>query len=1131
MKKLNKKSFLFLGGIVATGVAATAIACSNGTGSEAEKTAMVAKVANQVRSLNLVASATYENLESLKTALENANDVEKISAVLNQTSATGFKKVFSDNSDVKLKSTNGVRIDLGKVIVSITLTFQDSNITVSSNVNIVINTEELEINIAKSKTWYAKLSKTNTAGDSFKNNLPSKTKTVDSFVFANALTSVPEGYDAHFVVVKDSANDTNGSLKVNVVLGKGLEYFNLDETVTRDLNTAKGVEVTISGFATSETFKEPTDKEIVTTWYQTVADTNTAGTNFKNHLPSSVGPLNASVFATALRVSPEGFSQNFVVVANSIDDKTGMLKVKVVLSKGAQFFNLDGTVTDSLEAATGKEVTVSGFEVNNPEIITNWYEKVSASSDVSDSFKTTLASKVLTVDSSVFKVPLTSGPENFSTHFVVVENSADDEKGTLKVKIVLAKATQFFNRDGSAVLAVSEADGTEVLLTGFAKKDESKTPEKPDFSAEIAKAKTWYSTINLTNKTGNNFKNTLPSKIDVVDGSVFEHALTNSPEGLTINYEVVKGSSNDNEGSLKVKVVLAKGTNFFNEDGSISTSLAQAVGKEITVLGFKKLSDEQPNQPVETVNQQVKKWFTFLSSTFIHLSERERVTWPSDITNEMLSAELAKWVKGPKDEFTNPEGTIPEIKLFPENTTDDSQGIVYINVSLKNSEGKYFNKDGVEQDEPYLQKARVQGLLSYQTFAQNLYDQIKDFKIENSTNNVSNSPESKNASLLEKHFEYLTLNKKYDFKILLENSPAKDAINDKEGTLKVRAYVTREGHYLGYFGTDVESKAKAHFIDITVSGFRIISDLENAVEKITNFKVKDNLAIADAKKIKALNNSDVNLEKLIETLNLGLVADKQLNFDTKNLELVSTKDLITLEFDDRSTAIAVKITLKDKTTQLSTTLQFKTDFNGFLPLFLTPEKRPTVDLNNKYAVIEFKEFKKTTSQTSQQRIKQFISAFVKANQNDSAKLNNFANSFSYAVSSRVSSGIDKLNLIIPYNVEEFKATNNPINWMVNAATGNIPESWIGASREFTVFGGLQNNTRNNEANGKPWNYNAADGTKKLTFATIDNKQYWITNKDSQFVGNSRSTIKTSATTSPFTDGLAVAVRLLMDTLK
>ncbi|WP_371246750.1 MIP family Ig-specific serine endopeptidase [Mycoplasmopsis agassizii] len=260
-----------------------------------------------------------------------------------------------------------------------------------------------------------------------------------------------------------------------------------------------------------------------------------------------------------------------------------------------------------------------------------WYKEISATNSASTTIKINTATSITTIDANSFATKLKVAPEGFTVNFSIVANSANDQEGTLKVKFVLTKASKFFNIDGETKTSVSEATGKEITLSGFKKVDLS------TLNADQKTAVEWYKKVSETNSASATISASLASSISTINATSFVTSLANTPIGFKVDLKVVNQSANDQEGTLKVKVVLSKGRDFYNQDGTIKTTFDEAHGKEITLRGFKK-EIKQDDLRTE-LNNLLQKTNTFL----VKLHEAKATAIFDDLTFNNLG-ELKKYV-------------------------------------------------------------------------------------------------------------------------------------------------------------------------------------------------------------------------------------------------------------------------------------------------------------------------------------------------------------------------------------------------------------------------------------------------------------------------------------------------------
>ncbi|PAK21111.1 hypothetical protein CJJ23_03540 [Mycoplasmopsis agassizii] len=261
-----------------------------------------------------------------------------------------------------------------------------------------------------------------------------------------------------------------------------------------------------------------------------------------------------------------------------------------------------------------------------------WYKEISSTNSASSTISTNTATSITTINANSFATTLKAAPAGFNVNFSIVANSANDTYGTLKVRVVLAKGTNFFNTDGETKTSVSEATGKEITLSGFKKVDLS------TLNADQKTAVDWYKKVSETNNASQVIATSLASSISTINAASFATSLETAPTGFKVDLKVINQSASDSEGTLKVKVVLSKGTDFYNQDGTIKTTFDEAHGKEITLIGFKKEAKEN------NLRTELNDLFSKNSNTFlVKLNEAKATATFDDLTFNNLG-ELKKYV-------------------------------------------------------------------------------------------------------------------------------------------------------------------------------------------------------------------------------------------------------------------------------------------------------------------------------------------------------------------------------------------------------------------------------------------------------------------------------------------------------
>ncbi|PAK20877.1 hypothetical protein CJJ23_04910, partial [Mycoplasmopsis agassizii] len=194
MKKISKKSLLFLGlGLASIAAVTTAIACSGET-SDPKKDNQVAltKIIDAIQKVTVTAKSSYENKAKLTEALTAStvkNDKTKFSALLSTVVPWGEAKL----ADVKVASANATSATDTAVVI-LNLTYGDGD-------NLVKGTVDLKVKFTASTTtktagdyakdWYTATVKATTASDALKTKLPSQVSATDDKVALEALFAKP----------------------------------------------------------------------------------------------------------------------------------------------------------------------------------------------------------------------------------------------------------------------------------------------------------------------------------------------------------------------------------------------------------------------------------------------------------------------------------------------------------------------------------------------------------------------------------------------------------------------------------------------------------------------------------------------------------------------------------------------------------------------------------------------------------------------------------------------------------------------------------------------------------------------------------------------------------------------------
>ncbi|PAK21136.1 hypothetical protein CJJ23_03670 [Mycoplasmopsis agassizii] len=490
MKKLNKKSILFMTTLVAGTIAvSSAIACSqtptppNNSLLDTRKVA-VGSIAKAVQDASLSAKNTYATLTEMNNAVAAVKSFDDLYKILDTTSATAFRSAIGQATFV---NNNGAVPDTTKnqTVLKIKISFMqpeanaDANITVKFVAPGATTTPKTEAELAKE--WYDSVPATNTAADAVKDQLPSAVTEFKAENLKTSLPVVPTGFTSHVKLVADSSEDVNGSLKVNVSLSKGTTWYNSDGATAANEQAVVAKVVTVSGFKNTA----QTNAEKAVAYYKSLPESLAlTDTTVAQTLPSAVTQDVLNGFVSKAPAAPEGLTVSLLLVAEGAKDSDGTLTVKVVLAEtDTKLFNVEGGEVDKKESA-GKDIVLSGFKVKEAEknpgqgqgqggqqqvdptiaLVKAWFETVTETKALENA-TTILPASVTQENLETTVGSLWVAPADVEGATVVLTlESVDNDTGTLKVKVGLKKAEKWYSLEG--VLQDTEAY-KEVTVTNL----------------------------------------------------------------------------------------------------------------------------------------------------------------------------------------------------------------------------------------------------------------------------------------------------------------------------------------------------------------------------------------------------------------------------------------------------------------------------------------------------------------------------------------------------------------------------------------------------------------------------------------------------------------------------------------
>ncbi|WP_095334769.1 Vmc-like lipoprotein signal peptide domain-containing protein [Mycoplasmopsis agassizii] len=144
-------------------------------------------------------------------------------------------------------------------------------------------------------------------------------------------------------VTKGDADD-----KVNIKIT--IKYGELKKTADA---TLKNVKFTVGAPASADVMQ-------IRSWYEANRNLQVIAAKSSQLASKALATFKETDLLHTLTAVPVGLTKSFTAVANSADDAKGTLEVKLVLSKGSDFYKEDGSKTTT-QSEAGMKATVSGF--------------------------------------------------------------------------------------------------------------------------------------------------------------------------------------------------------------------------------------------------------------------------------------------------------------------------------------------------------------------------------------------------------------------------------------------------------------------------------------------------------------------------------------------------------------------------------------------------------------------------------------------------------------------------------------------------------------------------------------------------------------------------------------------------
>ncbi|SMC20606.1 lipoprotein 17-related variable surface protein, partial [Mycoplasmopsis agassizii] len=227
----------------------------------------------------------------------------------------------------------------------------------------------------------------------------------------------------------------------------------------------------------------------------------------------------------------------------------------------------------------------------------------------------------------------------------------------------------------------------------------------------------------------------------------------------TTDLELVTSGSNCTNGTLKVKVYLKQGDQFYTTTGDLVTDKASA-GKEVTLSGFKNTSQE--------LEAAAKTWYEALPATFAADSESAKKLASEFKSEEKIQALITAMTDATnKAKFTAPEGfTVSYSFVSAEDVTASGNTTTTLKFKalLKNGTNNFNSTDGKITTETAVGKeVSVTGFTSEETFALTAYKALTEeirntnLSLNGATGTEATTMQAKMASQVTSDEDYTTL--------------------------------------------------------------------------------------------------------------------------------------------------------------------------------------------------------------------------------------------------------------------------------------------------------------------------------------------------------------------------------------
>ncbi|WP_371246495.1 lipoprotein 17-related variable surface protein [Mycoplasmopsis agassizii] len=622
LKKLNKKWLLLSGTIITATTILTAIACSSETAPVEPSPITSEKDSNRKILKALLSSLTQEY--DAKSSYQNKDEaINALTASSVKDNKTEFEKLLKTAPKFGLATLTNISVsnDISnlsdkQVRLTLTLSLGTNESLVTENIDFTISFETPVITPKSNKEiiarWYQENIIDLYATKGFNNLLASSINAnEDKLIFTNFFEKnkpqIPSArIEVSFVGEYNSKIDTSLKLKVTLKTDSISYKENGDEDNINSIDSGKVI--TISSIELRDL-----DKIKAKRWYKEIV-------------------IDKKVSGLLTEGSPSSFTKNDLIdlfeFANSIyefkdskieldilsdDDYQGTLKVKVTIKKANKYFTTDGLEVNEKEEA-GKVVTLTGFH-NYRKNVSDWYQDVIDFSLLEveiANWKNQLPSSITNLSKvkEIFTKPsLIKLPKSD----FIVEITANDEQGTLAVKVILTANNKYYDTSGNNT-SKREA-GKTITISGF---------KKDTLKADVAK---WYNDVSADEIQINeesSLIDLLPSQVTTEQlNELFNIRAIETTERFRYNISVLPDGINDYESTLKVKITLYLDNKYFKTDGeSVALINRSSAGKVVTI---KNLS------PIARFEKDALNWYKNFNLDELIVDSDAKMYFPSEL--------------------------------------------------------------------------------------------------------------------------------------------------------------------------------------------------------------------------------------------------------------------------------------------------------------------------------------------------------------------------------------------------------------------------------------------------------------------------------------------------------------------